>query len=218
MRWDNSKAYRERVRQRLKHLKAIKTWQLVVLLLLSLLITATFFRLNSLTMSELRRAVIAADEKGDSAALHTATGALGSYVTAHMNTSLGDGFYLTASYERAREAAVQAAADTANPDSALYQQASVECQSASVRAAYGGLYVPCVLAKVKELGSSTTLTAELQLPRPELYKIDFVSPLWSPDGAGISVAISALILLMIIARITGVVVLKLLLKTRFKTI
>ncbi len=217
MRWD-TKAYRERLRRRLKRLTAVKTWQLAVLLLLSVLVSATFLRLNSLAMSELRRAVIVADEKGDSAAIHKAIDALGAHVTSHMNTSLGDGFYLTASYERAREAAVQAAADTANPDSALYQQASVQCQSASARAAHGGLYVPCVLAKVKELGSSSTLVSELQLPRSELYKVNFVSPLWSLDAAGISVAISALILLIIIGRITGVIILKILLKRRFRAI
>lgn len=217
MRWD-TKATRERLRRRLKHLRAVKTWQLVVLLLLSVVVSATFLRLNSLAMSELRKAVVAADQKGDTAATTAAIDALGKYVTSHMNTSLGDGFYLTASYERAREAAVQAAADTTNPDSALYQKASVECQSASARAAYGGYYVPCVLAKVKELGNSSALTSELQLPRSELYKVNFVSPLWSPDAAGISVTISLLILLIIIGRITGVIVLKFLIKRRFKTI
>lgn len=217
MRWD-TKAYRKRVHERLKRLKAIKIWQLVILLLLSTLISATFFRLNSLAMSDLRKAVIAADQKGDTAAIKKTVEALGAYVTTHMNTSLGDGFYLTASYERAREAAVRAAADTTNPDSAAYQQASVECQSASARAAYGGYYVPCVLSKVQELGSSTSLVSELQLPRLELYKVNFVSPLWSPDPAGISVAISALILLIIIGRITGVILLKILLKRRFRTI
>lgn len=217
MRWDG-KSQKERFRRWLKRLKAIKIWQLVVLLLLSLLVSATLLRLNSLTMSELRKAVVAADNKGDVAALNTAIEQLGAYVTTHMNTSLGDGFYLTASYERAREAAVNAAADTTNPDSALYQQASVQCQSAAARAAFGGYYVPCVLAKVKELGSSDALVSELNLPRAELYKINFVSPVWSPDAAGFAVAISAFILLIIIIQITGVIVLKLLLKRRYKAI
>jgi hypothetical protein len=169
-------------------------------------------------MSELRKSVITADTKGDSAALAQSINTLRSYVSAHMNTDLGDGFYLTASYERAREAAVNAAADTTNPDSALYQKASVECQSAAARSVYGGYYVPCVLAKVKELGSSAALTSELQLPRYELYKIDFVSPLWSPDLAGFSALVSGLIVLGIIGRITGVIVLKLLIKRRFTSI
>ena len=217
MRWD-TKAYKERLRRWLKRLKAVKTWQLVILRILSLLVSATMLRLNSLTMSELRKAVVAADASGDEVAIKKAVDALGAYVTNHMNTNLGDGFYLTDSYERAREAAVQAAGDTTNPDSALYQQASVQCQSAAARAPYGGRYVPCVLAKVKELGSDSSLVSELQLPRYELFKINFVSPLWSPDPAGISVAISALILLIIIGRITGVIVLKLLLKRRFTSI
>lgn len=216
MRWD-TKPYKERLHLRLKRLRAIKIWQLLVLFLLSLLVTATMFRLNSLEMSDLRRAVIAADQKGDSAEITKSVSALGAYVTTHMNTSLGDGFYLTASYDRAREAAVKSAADTTNPDSTLYQKASVECQNASVRAPYNG-YVPCVLARVKELGSPGTLVQELQLPRSELYKINFVSPLWSPDGAGIATAVSVLILVIIVARITGVIVLKFLLKRRFDTI
>lgn len=216
MRWD-TRALRERLRRRLKRLQVIKTWQLMVLLLLSTLLTATFFRLNSLTMAELRRDVVTADEQGDSTAIHTTISALGAYVTTHMNTSLGDGFYLTASYERARAAAVQAAADTANPDSSAYQQASVECQNASTRAPYGG-YVACVQARVKQLGSSSTLVSELQLPRYELYKVSFVSPVWSADWAGFATMISVFILLMIITRITGVIVLKLLLKQRFRNI
>lgn len=217
MRWD-SKTYKERLHHRLKQIRSVKIWQLVVLLLLSVLVAATFLRLNSLNMSDLRRAVITADESGDAASTGTAVGKLGAYVTTHMNTELGDGFYLSGAYERARQAAVQAAAGTSNPDSALYQKASEECQSATARAPYGGYIVPCVLDKVKKIGGSDTLVSELKLPASELYRINFVSPVWSLDPAGITVAISALLLIVIIARITGVIVLRLLLKRRFQNI
>lgn len=210
--------YREKIALYLKRLRGIKVWQLVVLLLLSALISATFLRLNSLNMSDLRKAVIAADQKGDASAIAKSVNQLGSYVSSHMNTDLGDGFYLSASYDRVRQAAITAAADTTDPSSKIYQQASVECQSASARAPFGGLYVPCVQSRVRDLGGPSNLESELKLPRYETYKVDFVSPLWSPDLAGISVAISAIILLMIVVRLTGVVALRLLLKRRFQHI
>lgn len=216
MRWEAS-GYKERLRHRLKQLKAVKTWQLLVLLLLSTLVSATLLRLNNLTMIDLRRDVVNADEKGDEAQLEQSVNNLARYVRSHMNTGLGDAFYLTAAYERARQVAVQAAGDTSNPDSALYQQASVQCQNSSERARAGG-YVPCVLNKVRELGNNEALVSELRLPNAELYSINFVSPLWSPDAAGWSVLLTGVIIVLIVARITGAIVLRLLLKRRFSAI
>lgn len=217
MRWDK-KDYKDKLKRWLKRIQAIKIWQLIVLFLLSVLVSATLLRLNNLNMLSFRRAVATADEKGDTTAIQRATRELGAYVTSHMNTSLGDGFYLVASYERAKEVALNVATSSSGPDGALYQQASVQCQDAGVRAMYGGLYVSCVLAKVQDLGTSSNLVSELDLPRSELYKINFVSPFWSPDLAGFSVAISAFILVIIIIRITGVIILKILIKKNFTAI
>ena len=183
---------------------------------MSVLVSATLLRLNSLTMAELRRAVIAADEKGDTAAIQQTVNALGVYVGAHMNTDLQGGFYLSASYERARQAALQTVGDASDPNSKLYQQASVQCQTERLKVAGG--YVQCVLNKVSDLGGPSTLQSELKLPRSETYKVNFVSPLWSYDLAGVGVAISVLIILIILARITGVLVLRALLKRRFQNI
>ncbi len=213
MRWGTSaRTYQEKLRHTLQQLKRVKTWQLVVVLLLSLIISATLLRLNNLAMLERREAVLTADEQGDSEVLKSELSELQRYVTHHMNTSLNGGFYLSASYERAREAAMQAAQDTSNPNSQIYQQAALECQSQS------GRYVQCVLDKVSALGGTGNLVSELELPRPELYKVDFMSPLWSLDAAGISVAFCAIILLLILFRITGVIVLRLLLKRHYSDI
>lgn len=216
MRWD-LRGTKERLHARLKRLKAVKVWQLVILLLLSMIVSATLLRLNSLNMSDLRHAVITADEKGDLVEINKAVSRLGTYVTTHMNTDLGDGFYLSSSFERAREAAIAAAAASPDMNSHVYKDASVACQSAAERGKYGG-YVPCVQSKVRDVGGSDTLVSELKLPRSETYKIDFVSPRWSLDPAGVSVAISALIVLLIIFRITGAVVLRILLKRRYNSI
>lgn len=216
MRWEPKKHY-EKLRTRLRRLKAVKTWQLVVILLLMAIIAATLLRLNNLGMLERRNAVIAADEKGDSIELQSSISELRGYVTAHMNTSLGNGFYLSHSYERAREAATRAAGDTDNPNSAVYQQASVECQSGAERVRYGG-YVQCVIAKVSTVSGQENPVSALKLPRAESYKINFASPLWSFDLAGIAVAICLLIIVIIIVRFIEVIILKIMLKRRFSNI
>lgn len=211
MRWDIH-GYRERLRRRLGQLRSVKTWQLLILLLFGVVLSAVFLRLNNLSMIEYRHAVIEADESGSVETLTKAVNNLHRYVSGHMNTSLGDGFYLAKSYDRARSEAMKAAGDSSNPDSKLYQEASVECQHER------GNYVTCVMNKVSELGGPSTLVSELKLPRAELYKIDFVSPLWSPDAAGFSVAFCLFIVGLMLLRITGVIVLKLLLKRRFSHI
>ena len=214
MRWDNQ--HKDKLRQRVKRLRAVKTWQLVVLVLLGSIVAASFLRLNNLAMVERRQAVIEADEKGDATEIKATLGELQRYVTTHMNTSLDGGFYLAKSYERAREAAMAQAQDTSSPNSDAYRQAGIACQTERFRVAGG--YVQCVINKVNALGGTANPVSELKLPPPELYKVNFASPTWSPDLAGFAVAFCVVILLVIIARFMGVVFLDLLLKRRFSNV
>ena len=54
-----------RIQKGIKDLQRVKTWQLVVLLVIVGFVAATFLRLNSIGMVQRRDAVITADEKGD---------------------------------------------------------------------------------------------------------------------------------------------------------
>lgn len=165
-------------------------------------------------MMELRSAVLKADEAGDSAQVQQAVNRLGEYVTHHMHTNMGGGFMLQYSYDRAYQAAVAATADSTDANSQAYKQASLDCQTE--RYQYGG-YVRCVQSKVGDI-SSDTPASEVVVPRSELYWVNFASPFWSPDAAGFSVLITAILLLVIIGRITGVIVLHALLKRHFRNI
>lgn len=216
MRWETSK-YRERLRLRLKHLTTVKTWQLIVVLVIVSLVAAIFLRLNNLGMMERRDAVIAADEKGDATEIARTVNELQRYVTSHMNTGLGDGFYMTQSYERAREAAMNAASDTSNPNSAVYSQASIECQSSTERTKHGG-YVACVLAKVGTVEGQENPVSSLKLPPSSMYKVNFASPLWSFDLAGIFIALAVIIIVLIVIRLTGVIILKILIRHRYSQV
>jgi len=198
----------------------IKTWQLLIILLLVTLVAGTLLRMNNLGMIERRNAVLAADEKGDAAATKTALVELQRYMASHMNTTLNGGLYLSHSYERDRAAALDAATGTTNPNSAVYQQASIECRSRFQGgvASFRNDYVQCVIDKVSTLSQGEDPTAGLKLPRASSYRFDFASPSWSLDLAGLSVAIGALIIVVILARLVTLGVLHLLLRRRYRSI
>lgn len=215
MRWDIGKQ-RQILRERLRLLGVVKTWQLVVILLMTSIVAVIFLRLNSLNMVDLRHAVVQADENGDPQELRDSVAKLQNYIANHMNTSLGGGFYLAKSYERDKAAAEAAASSGVNPSSSEYQTASVECRSKwqGGVASFRNDYVKCVQDRIAALGAQPSPVAA-KLPDPDLYKVNFASPLWSPDPAGFSVLASLIIVVLIIMRATGVVVLRLLLKRRF---
>lgn len=208
------------IRHWLKTLQTVKTWQLVVILLLISLLGATFLRMNNLGMVERRNAVLAADEKGDKAAIRDSLIKLQRYVAAHMNTNLNGGLYLSKSYERDRAAALEAAQGASNPNSAVYQQASVECRSRFQGgvASFRNDYVQCVIEKVAALSSAADPTAGLTLPRADSYRYDFASPTWSFDLAGLTVALGVFIILVIITRLVTMAILHLLLKRHYRSV
>lgn len=207
------------MQKRLWQLRRVKTWQLLIILLVLVFVAATFLRLNNLGMVERRDAVIEADKRGDDIAVARSLVALQHYVSAHMNTSLQKGLYLEHSYERDRDAALKAASDAENPSSAVYQQASIECQSRF----QGGVesfrndYVQCVIERVAQLNQGDDPVAGLQLPRADLYHYNFSSPLWSFDFAGVFVLLCVGILVVIIGRLLTLFALRLMLKIHYRS-
>lgn len=218
MRWD--KLDKAKYRRALRRVQLLKTWQLIVLLLLGILLSATFLRLNNLEMVERRSAVIAADEKGDKTAIHTSVVDLQRYVSRHMNTNLGNGFYLAKTYERDRDAALASANQSTNPNSSVYQQASIECRDRfqGGRDSFRNDYVQCVVDRVSALSPQTNAETALNLPRADVYKINFSSPLWTADLAGLSVAFCLLITLVIVGRLVLIGVLRLMLQKHYRSI
>ncbi len=219
MKWD-AKTYREKNLRRLKWLKSIKTWQLVILLLLGLVATATFFRINSLGMMERRHAVVLADDSGDKEALKKSLTELQSYVLSHMNTDLGNGFFLTKTYDRDYDAAINQAQDSSNPNSSVYQTASVECRALwqGGRESFRDDYVRCVIDRAAAVPSQENLESTMTFPDPNAYRISYASPLWSFDLAGLGTAFCLLIIMVIVLRVTGAIVLKVMLKRRFSNV
>lgn len=204
----------------LAKVKRIQTWQLVVMLVIGLVLSASFLRLNSLEMNDRREAVYQADKSADEEKIRMSIVELQNYVSSHMNTSLGDGFYLEHSYNRARDSALNIATNATNPNAAVYQQASIECQNRFQGgvASFRNDYVACVAERVQALSPSPDIESGLNLPKAENYHYNFASPVWSPDLAGFTVLFCAIITSVILLRIVVAIILRILLKYRFKAV
>ena len=80
---------KKKTKFRIKRLSQIKTWQLVILLIMSGFISATFLRLNNVGMVERRESVEHADKAGDIVNLQQRLYDLQRYVSTHMNADPG---------------------------------------------------------------------------------------------------------------------------------
>jgi hypothetical protein len=154
-------------------------------------------RHNNLTAIYLRDQVIQADKQnGD---VEGALKNLRVYTYSHMNAGLSVGpnsdqppIQLKYRYERL-VAAEKKRVSTIN--ATVYSQAQTTCEKLFPHGISGGGRVPCVQDYISQHGVK-------EKPVPEdLYKFNFISPIWSPDLAGLSVIVTSLLGLLLIVQI-----------------
>ena len=206
---------RRQVRHTIKQIQRVQTWQLVVLLVLSLFTAATFLRLNNIGMVERRKAVIAADETGDASMVTNRLYDLQRYAASHMNANTG-GFYLEHQYKRDVEKIVAEASVVSNPNSNINAQVDAICKSRY--SSYSQDWVQCFADELARFPAAPDPASQVNLPNADLYRYSFLSPRWSPDFAGWSLALSAAIALMIVARLLSLAILRLMLKKHYRGI
>lgn len=185
--------------QRLKlFFKETPFYVFLIVLALSTAISVYALRHNNLTMVKLRDAVYAADKSG--ADVNGALNNLRLYVYGHMNTNLSGGenaikppIQLKYTYERlAAEAAKEV------NDSGLYTKAANYCQEkipASVSISGRGR-IDCVQDYILSHGGKRAAAIPTAL-----YQFDFVSPSWSPDLAGWSLVLTAIVFFITVAKL-----------------
>lgn len=196
-------------------LRQIKLWHLLVLLAVMCLATAFLLRQNNLHMITLRNLVQQADEQNQN--IPTALTNLQGYVTTHMNTGMGEkGIYLSHSYQRAYDQAVQGATSSGSASSAAYQQADKDCQSLFSRTASFPAYVQCVIDKVAASGTAVDPVKDIKAPSADLYRYNFVSPAWSSDVAGWAVLVTLAVAFIITGRLVTELIIYLLLQKRHR--
>lgn len=204
------------VRHSLKDLQKVKTWQLVILLILSLFITATFLRLNNIGMVERRAAVIVADEAGDQEVIIKRLYDLQQYVSSHMNTDLGRGVYLESSYNRDLQQWQEENFGDRNPNGNIYRLAQEVC--APRFSSFSAAYLQCTTSELAKYPAASELGDGSGQPRQETYIYSYASPVWSADFAGWSAVLSGVIALFILVRLASLGVLKILLRRHYQSI
>jgi hypothetical protein len=190
--------YKKQLHHLWRRIRPIKTWYLFAAFLLCATVCAFTLRNNNLTMVSLRNQVYQADK--DNADVEGALQKLRSYVNAHMNTNLSSGnesvyppIQLKYTYERLQQA--EQSKVTGSNDQ-VYSDAQHYCEQLYPGSFSGGPRVPCIEKYVTEHGSS----AKAKDIPASLYKFDFVSPRWSPDLAGWTMALSILLLALTVLR------------------
>jgi hypothetical protein len=207
-------ADKRQIKLGIKRLQRVKTWQLVLLLILAGLLTATFLRLNNIGMVERRTSVLAADKQGDSDITRARLLDLQRYSAAHMNADSGT-IYLEEQYARDTKRAI-AAASQAGSHNNINVKADKTC-----KARFGGYsqaYVQCFASELAKHPAATNTPAKAVLPNVALYRQSFSSPLWSPDFAGLGVLVCGVFTLLIVVRLLGLVLLRILLRQHYRSL
>ena len=205
----------------LKQLRKVKTWQLLLILAPLLFITATFLRFDHIKMIELRSAVLTADEEKDDAKIAETLSELKSFTFSHIVVNVvernGDSyvtfgtgpFYLENQYLRKTaeilEQAEQNVGTDANPNGNVYAAAMSVCQPQAQRNGWAWNnpeYLNCYLTEINKYPASERIedTVVVSLPDTSLYRYDFASPMWAPTPAGFAAILCLLLIAVIIVR------------------
>lgn len=205
---------KERINKGMHGLRHVKTWQLVVLLIIAGFISATFLRLNNIGMVQRREAVISADKEGDGEVIIQRLYDLQRYVSNHMNADLGRGVYLEHSYNRDLQEWQQNQYGSSNPNGNIYQKAQEIC--APQFQYYSQAYLQCTTNELAKYPAAVDPATDTSKPRQEAYIHAFEGPVWTPDFAGWSVLVSAVLVVLIGARLIGAAILQLVLRKKYR--
>ena len=217
---------KQQVRTKIRRLEQIKTWQLVVLLILSGFMSATFLRLNNVGMIDRRDAVKKADVDGDETVIAKRLYDLQRFVASHMNTDPGS-VPLEHSYKRAYDRALQEfeAQIASQSNNNTVAEVRAYCDAQAQQGGWGRFlasadprYVQCINDKWNEYPSAENVNYHFQAPSTAPYYHTFVSPRWSPDFAGWSLVVTGIIALIIVVRFIILVILRILIKRKYQQI
>lgn len=178
-------------------LRAVSYWYLLAAFIVTALVAVMALRQNNTTMIRLKDAVIAADEKGEG--IEEALEALRQHVYSHMNADLTSGdnaihppVQLTKTYERLVGAEQERVAAI---NKKVMDEAVAVCEQRFPAGQLRDGRVQCVQDYMTAHGTDE----DASVPK-ELYQFDFVSPVWSPDLAGWSLLLSAVLFMLLATR------------------
>ena len=208
----------------------VKTWWLVVALIPLFFVDATLLRFDHIRMTELRDAVMAADEAEDEAAVSDGLEKLKDFVfnnivinvvddNGEQRVTFGTGpFYLEHMYIRAANAALEEAeknmANDGNPNGNVYAAASEVCKAAAIANGWtwnSPEYINCMMSEIQKYPAADELQTSIaaSLPSTELFRKNYASPVWAPSFTGFMLLLTLVIIVVIFIRGVWWVILRL---------
>lgn len=180
----------------IKRLFKLRTWQLALIFLLLVALSATFLRLNNVGMDDRREAVLQADQNRDREAVKLRLAELQAYVSSHMNTSLGIGVSLDNIMKEDQEKLFSSQNEN------IYKQADQNCASERASGSYP-IYHKCMLNYLSSIPEGQVVSKSLFSSDKvqQIYTHNFLSPIWSPDFAGWFTLLSLIVLIAIFIRV-----------------
>ncbi|MBR3204329.1 hypothetical protein IKF81_01440 [Candidatus Saccharibacteria bacterium] len=205
----------------LGHVKLAKTWQLLLIFLLFIFLSATALRIDHVRMASLRSEVLEADQEGNSELLAKKLSELQKFTLNHIVVNVVDDngdkkvefgtgvFYLEQSYIKDATTAMEKAAgtevDDSNPNGNIYAAASAICRPKAIANGWAWNspgYLNCFTEELAKYPADTieNATATAAVPSTELYRREFVSPVWTPCLAGFLILITVVLGVVIFIR------------------
>ncbi len=202
-------------------LKAVRTWQLVLVLIPLLFVAATLLRADHLKMTDLRSAVMQADASENEEELEKNLTALRDFTFTHIvvniydnngerSLSFGTGpFYLEHQYLRAANQAIEEAeshlSDDSNPNGNIYATVGAICKPLAIQNGWQWNdqgYLDCWTSELNKYPAMENLETNIaaNIPSTEQFRYDYASPIWAPTYAGIVILIAVVLMIVILVR------------------
>ena len=211
-------------------MKKIKTWQLFLVLVPLLFLDATLLRMDHIRMTELRDAVLAADASENDEEVTKRLEELREYTLSNIVVNVVDDngaqkikfgtgpFYLEHQYIKAANLALEEAENQLtgdnNPNGNVYAAAANVCRAEAISNGWewdNPNYINCMVSEIQKYPAADEIqdTIRASLPSTELYRCEFVSPMWAPTVSGFMLLLTFIVIVVIIIRILIWIVLRL---------
>ena len=203
-------------------LHKIKTWQLLVILTMLFFVDATLLRFDHVRMTELRDAVLAADEaEAQDEEIKQKIAELKEFVFSNIvvnvvddngvqRVTFGTGpFYLEHQYNRDARAALEEAennvASDNNPNGNIYAMASDVCKPIAIANGWtwdNPGFINCMMGEIQKYPAAEEIQDKLvaSLPSTGLYRHNYASPIWAPTLTGWMLLITLIVIVVIFIR------------------
>lgn len=185
-----------------KFKKNAKKWRgtsrVLTILIASLIVVIFSLRQNNIEVIRLYNKVISADKYGGD--LDGSLSELQLFSQSHMNTQLRQPVQLVERYNVEAINRIKEAKNN-NPDiEAIYKEAQENCNKAGVPSTIIAKCASDYALEKTDPNYDPSKPIQYQLPDPAEYTYRFASPYWTPDLAGLSLAIFGLCFLILLFR------------------